>query len=140
MNRQVNSSCYNTYEINKVNWFVLPPHLEWYYKQNNPGYKTLPPLAIGCQDNEKVMSFIYPKESNQIYIPIQLDGTFGAVIFEVAHRDQTILHWHLDGEYIGVTEGVHKKEIQASKGKHIVSTVDEKGNKISKSIEIIGKN
>ena len=58
-----------------------------------------------------------------------MDGSFGKANFELAHHQpSTVVYWHLDGEYIGETSGVHQMQLSPSKGKHRVTVVDEVGN------------
>ena len=47
-NYQVNSSCESVSNIKQKSWFVLPPLMEFYYKQQNPFYKPLPSFKKGC--------------------------------------------------------------------------------------------
>jgi len=120
-------------------WFVLPPAMEYYYKLKNVSYKTLPDFLPGCnnQDN-KIMELIYPRDVNKLYIPVNLDGSMSSVIFEIAHRENnSVIFWHLDNKYIGKTNGFHKLPINASKGKHLLTSVDDKGNELKKYFEVI---
>src|SRR5699024_11929948 len=58
---QVNSSCYPLSEMKVKNWFSLPPVEEYYYKQQHPNYKFLPPYKSNClQDGQQLLAFIYP--------------------------------------------------------------------------------
>ncbi|MEI6457157.1 MAG: penicillin-binding protein 1C, partial [bacterium] len=41
---QVNSDCESPSEMKNISWFVLPPAQEWYFRTNNPFYRTLPPF------------------------------------------------------------------------------------------------
>ncbi|MDR3061533.1 MAG: penicillin-binding protein 1C, partial [Dysgonamonadaceae bacterium] len=36
--------CAGSDGIKQINWFVLPPAWAWYYKQQNPSYRNLPPI------------------------------------------------------------------------------------------------
>jgi penicillin-binding protein 1C len=101
---RVTSNCEDVNNMIHTSWFVLPPAQEWYYKSKNPSYKELPPFKEGCTTASNSMELIYPKETTKIYVPIELDGTIGKTIFQVAHRKaNTIIYWHLDDKYIGST-------------------------------------
>lgn len=131
---RVYEDCAGSRGIVQTSWFVLPPSWEWFYKEQHPFYKSLPPFSPECTevDNTKVMEFIYPYYNAIINMPKQLDGTPGAAIFELAHRNpQNKVFWHLDEKYIGETENFHKKEITASIGQHRITVVDESGNSLS---------
>ena len=86
------------------------------------------------------MQFIYPKISSKIYVPLDLDGTPGETVFEVAHRNQEVsIFWHLDDVFLGTTERFHQMGLRPAPGKHIITVIDESGEKLSKEFEIIGK-
>ncbi len=136
---QVTDECFSPSQMIHKSWFVLPPAMEYYYKLKNVSYKTLPDFLPGCnnQDN-KIMELIYPRDVNKLYIPVNLDGSMSSVIFEIAHRENnSVIFWHLDNKYIGKTNGFHKLPINASKGKHLLTSVDDKGNELKKYFEVI---
>jgi len=139
---QVNSSCENPEDIIQKSWFVLPPAMEFYFKERNPFYLSLPPYKKGClsNGNENVMEFVYPKELAKIYIPVDVHGKKGEVIFEVAHRNPSVkLYWHIDNQFVKVTTDYHEIGVQPSLGQHTVTVVDEAGNSILKHFEIVSK-
>lgn len=131
---RVYEDCAGIRGIIQTSWFVLPTSWEWFYKEQHPSYKSLPPFSPECTqvDNSKVMEFIYPYYNAVINMPKQLDGTPGTAIFELAHRNpQNKVFWHLDEKYIGETENFHKKEISTTLGNHRITVVDELGNSLS---------
>jgi len=136
---RVNSNCYDPLEMAHKSWFILPPVMEWYYKSKNPLYKPLPPFREDCLQNvyREPMEFIYPASNTRLYLPLELDGTLGSIVLEVAHHDpDAIIYWHLNNEYIGLTKHLHQLAIQPEAGTHLITIVDNKGNTISKRIEI----
>lgn len=131
---QVYEDCANERGIINKSWFVLPPVWEWYYKEKNISYKSLPPYSPECREDGKIklMEFIYPFPNLIIATPKQLDGTFARIVFELAHRKPSSrVFWHLDEKYIGETTDIHKKEYTPEKGKHKLTVVDESGESIS---------
>ncbi|MCK7537072.1 MAG: hypothetical protein MZV63_41990 [Marinilabiliales bacterium] len=127
---RVTSDCCDIYEMKHSPWFVLPPVQEWYYRQKHPNYEVLPPLSADCNQNAKrnSMDIIYPRELTKIYIPIDLDGKTGQVIFQVAHRvSEKTIFWHIDNEYVGSTKDIHEMGITIKEGKHTLTLVDENG-------------
>ena len=139
---RVDADCENADDIVHQNWFVLPPVIEYYYKSKNPGYVDLPPYRSDCKNfsQEISMEIIYPKKPSKIYIPVELDGTRGKTIFEVTHRDHGIeIHWHLDDLYLGSTKDMHQMEIAPPPGKHRLTLIDDKGEKITQTFEVIDK-
>ena len=119
--------------IRSVSWFVLPPSWEWYYKQQHPAYRSLPPFSPECRHGAsgQVMQFIYPYPNSIIKITKQLDGSRGKAVFDLAHRNpSTRVFWHLDNEYIGETSDVHQMELSPDAGEHALTVVDEGGNSL----------
>lgn len=86
------------------------------------------------------MELIYPKETIKIYVPVEMDGTIGKTIFQVAHRKaNAIIYWHLDDKYIGNTSKMHKLGVSPEPGKHVLTLVDEDGETLTQNFEIIKK-
>ncbi len=139
-NRQVNSNCYAINDIQTVAWFVLPPVMSWYYQKYHPRYRKLPPFASGCNTMAKgrLFGLIYPRQFTRVYIPAEQDGQRGKVVFEAAHENkQAILYWHLDDKFLGMTEGTHQMGIQAAKGLHTLTLVDNQGHELEQRFAVI---
>jgi penicillin-binding protein 1C len=140
--RQVNADCVSPAEIRNEPWFVLPPAMEYFYRQKHPEYKVLPPYAPGCASDRSIpaMEFIYPTQGVRIFIPRDQTGMLTRVVAEVAHRNPSKkIFWHLDDNYIFTTRYIHQAEILASAGEHVVTAVDEDGNSIKCRFEITGQ-
>ncbi len=85
------------------------------------------------------MGFIYPEWNARVYVPLEMDGSRGKVLFEAAHPDpQATIYWHLDGNYMGSTRHFHQMEMSPPPGKHVLTLVDEYGEDISVEFEVIG--
>jgi penicillin-binding protein 1C len=143
---QVHGNCISPSEMLHKSWFVLPPAMEWFYKSKQGNYRTLPPYRSDCllsilgNKNERSMELIYPRQQAKIYVPIELDGSLGSAVFEVAHRvPNKIIHWHLDGNYLGQTQHFHQMAIHPDPGFHKLILVDEDGEYLEQNFEIIGK-
>jgi penicillin-binding protein 1C len=139
---RVSTDCAPVSEMIHERRFVLPPTMEWYYRQHNADYEQLPPYREGCDEKSSAiaMEFIYPKENSQLYIPKEMDGKKGEIIFEVAHRDKdAVLYWHLDEIYLGSTQLFHQKGITARKGTHTLTITDNSGASIYKRFEVLEK-
>ncbi len=129
-NYRVNMECEDVHSMVHKPWFVLPPVMEWYYKNKNPLYKTLPPLRSDCVDNTNNpdIEFIYPIAFAKIFVPTELSGDPGQAVFEIAHRNpETKVYWHLDETYLGETQHIHQLECHPEKGEHLLKVVDENG-------------
>ena len=135
---RVSSNCYPVSEMLHQNWFVLPPSMEYYYKKNNMLYQTLPPMLPRCEEPEKQMEFIYPREWNRLFIPVDLDGTSGNIIFDLAHRQSSsVVFWYLDNQFLGTTSNFHQFELNPEIGWHTITVTDNLGNSLSKRFFVV---
>jgi len=137
---QVNSDCVSPMDIVNESWFVLPPAMEYFYRQKHSEYKPLPPVARGCSASKDIplMEFIYPTAGIKIFIPRDQTGESTRIIAEVAHRNPSkTIFWHLDETYIGTTRFIHQIDMLAGAGNHVLTVVDEDGNMIKCAFAII---
>jgi len=134
---RVFEDCAGSSGVKQVSRFVLPPAWEWFYKQNHPSYQSLPPLKPGCGQSGqfRVMQFIYPQRNTRISLPKQMDGSKGRVVFELAHvNPNAVVYWHLDQEYVGMTQTFHQMSLQPAPGARSITAVDNEGNSLSISV------
>ncbi len=138
---RVHAGCYPQNQIHSKPWFVLPPAMAWFYRSVDPFYRSLPPWMPACiTDNEKPMQLIWPDKPTKIYIPHEMDGTLGKVVFEVAHQSPSqLIYWYVDNEFQGTTQHLHKMALQPEKGKHQLVLMDEDGNILTERFEIVGR-
>jgi len=139
---QVTGNCVPPDEIVNKKWFVLPPSMEYYYKTKNYEYHVLPPFRPDCvqAENANPMEIIYPKDGARIYVPLEVDGTRGRVIFNAAHRQQGVkIFWHLDDKYVGETKDFHQIALNPDPGKHQLTLVDGNGNTVHIGFEVLAK-
>ncbi len=136
---RVNSNCYQVSRMQSLSWFILPPLMEWYYIQNDPRYKSLPPVMEGCYDEfVHEMEIVYPVPDSHVVIPFELDGEKGRIVLEVAHRNRDArVFWHIDESYLGATTGRHQLAVIISPGKHTLTVVDEQGNSESVRFDVL---
>jgi penicillin-binding protein 1C len=130
---RVSSACASPEDIINEKRFVLPPSMEYFYKQKHPEYRTIPPPAPGCTDDRSVavMEFIYPSPGVSIFIPRDQTGRMTRIVPEIAHRmPSKKIFWHLDDKYLTATKYIHHTELLASPGRHVLTAVDEDGNTI----------
>lgn len=141
---RVHGECERIADIRQVEWFVLPPAMEWYYKRNHSDYRPLPPYRPDClrtgTPGEPSMTIIYPGKSGKIYVPIELDGTRGRTVFEATHRDSgATVYWHVDEEYIGETADIHQMTLAPEPGKHMLTLVDENGERVARRFTVLSE-
>ena len=139
---RVTSDCEPVGNMQHKSWFVLPPLQAYYYKQRNSAYQTLPGFRKDCAahvpDRFRPMQVIYPKKNTKIYVPKEIDGRPGKVVFEMAHSTpSTVVFWHLNNDYLGYTKRIHQMSFTPSKGTHRLTFVDENGYELLLDFEII---
>lgn len=139
---RVHRDCVSTDNWVTTSWFVLPPVQEYYYAQRHPGYRKLPVYHPGCEPTEKVtgmMEWVYPHPGARIFIPRQLNGEPGRVVFELNHRQRNqLVYWHLDGEFIGITRDRHQMPVYTMPGKHTMVVLDQSGQELITVFTMLG--
>lgn len=136
---RVHSGCEELNKMTPASWFVLPP-VQAYYYQRQVEYPPLPPFKKGCDSNRILgtLDLIYPKQNARIFIPRQLGGNNGQVIFEAVHSDpKAVIYWHMDGIFFGKTSKTHNLGLKPEKGSHEVTLVDSQGESIKRSFEVL---
>jgi penicillin-binding protein 1C len=140
---RVNDECEAVSNMTAHKWFILPPSLEYYYKNKNSSYKSLPPYRQDCRiriSQKKSIDILYPQHNSKIYIPVELDGKPGRSIFEVAHREQDItIFWYLDNFYLGSTKDFHQMAVNPEPGWHKLTITDEYGESKAVMFEVLEK-
>ncbi|MGX5690232.1 penicillin-binding protein 1C [Arcticibacter tournemirensis] len=141
---QVTDDCVQPSDMVHKAWFVLPPAMEYYYQNKDFRYKPLPPFRPGCVGSDasasSPMEMIYPKDNARIYVPYELSGARGQVIFNAAHRKAgETIYWHLDDEYIGSTGNLHQLALNPAAGRHTITLIDMEGNRLEQTFTILDK-
>lgn len=138
---RVTENCVQPSEMVHRPWFVLPPTMEYYYKQKHADYRSLPAFMAGCANETiKPIDVIYPEEGAKIYVPVEISGERGATVFTATDRDKDAkLFWHIDEVYVGITNKFHQISVNPVPGKHILTVEDEHGETVTRSFEILEK-
>ncbi|HSD26874.1 MAG TPA: hypothetical protein VLL75_06190 [Vicinamibacteria bacterium] len=83
---------------------------------------------------------LHQAEAAAVYVPVEVDGSVGRVVFEAAHRDPTArVFWHLDDEYQGETRDVHQMALAPRPGAHRLVLVDERGETAGRRFTVVGR-
>lgn len=142
-NYRVYKNCYEGSPGEEV-FFNLPPVEAYYYKKRHVGYRDIPPLHPDClqeNDGRSEMRFIYPHEFSRIVLPIRANSERGEVVFRLAHRQNDHkVFWYLDHELVGETSSFHELALSPEIGPHQLTAVDQNGNRISRTLNIIKGN
>ena len=137
---QVDQSCYPFDRIVSKPWFVIPARAAHYYRQHHPDWKPLPPFHPDCafQASEQDMQLIYPQRPRRIRVPRTAGGAPSRTVFEVAHiRPEASIFWHLDDRFLGTTQTFHVMELNPSVGEHLLTLVDDQGNRLEQAFEVV---
>jgi penicillin-binding protein 1C len=143
---RVNDACEPVTRMRHTSAFVLPPAQEFYFRRGRADYRAPPPYRPDCSpdavaaNGKAPMDFLYPNANTRVYIPIDLAAQKGRVVFEAVHRDaNATLFWHLDQHYVATTRAFHTEALDISPGMHVITVVDQAGNRVSRPFEVIGE-
>lgn len=144
--QRVNSRCASVATMHSLDWFVLPPGEAYFYRQRHPDYQPLPTWRSDCVQSARAlvksapMALIYPDSNSAMYIPVELNGQRGKVIFRAVHRrpDATI-YWHLDDHYLGKTTHFNQWALRTTPGWHTLTLVDDRGFRLTRRFKILAK-
>ena len=135
---RVNSSGESVSRMQERSWFVLPPAQAYYYKNYHVEYQALPPLKPGCEeDQSRQIAILYPEHQAVLYLPKGFSGEREKVVMRATHaRSDATLYWHLDDVYLGETRQIHQMACLIEPGNHILTLLDEDGNRRSILFEV----
>ena len=143
---RVHGKCESVQAMSHETWFVLPPGQESFYRRWNAGYRPLPAYRADCAGTSaegsasSPVDLLYPDNGTRVYIPVELGGRKGRAVFAAAHRNpDATLHWHLDDRYVGSTSVFHEKALDVAEGLHVVTVVDEMGNRARRGFEVLAR-
>jgi penicillin-binding protein 1C len=143
---RVDSSCESPARMVHEPWFVLPPVQEYYYRRYHPDYRPLPPIRGDCSSlfqaeaGRQVISLVYPDVKTAVYVPVDLDGRPGQVVFEAVHRrPETIIYWHLDDRYLAATRQFHQLALSPGPGEHLLVLIDEDGHRLERRFHVLNR-
>ena len=136
---RVTSDCYPVDSMVHQSWFILPPLQAWYFKKRHADYHALPPYKKGCEPlNQRSMDLLYPNGEVKVFVPVELSGTKGRVVFEAVHLNpEAVIYWHLDDRYIAATRHIHQIELLPEPGNHVLTLVDETGEELVRNFRAV---
>jgi penicillin-binding protein 1C len=143
---RVHGDCERVANMESVNWFALSPAQESYYRRHHAEYRVLPPLRPDCaaaanaDAGRQPLDLLYPDHGARIYIPVDLAEKKSRTVFEAVHRDRdSVIHWHLDDQYLGSTRTFHQQALDATPGTHSITIVDQEGHQLSRRFEVLAQ-
>lgn len=142
---RVHSRCESVSRMQSVDWFVLPPAQEFFWRQYHSDYRSLPPWREDCLadrsevDDDQPMDLLYPHEGSRVYIPVDLDGRRSRAVLQAVHRQpQMNLYWHIDDNFLGVTSTFHEQSVSLEPGWHKLLLVDQQGYRLERWFQVLG--
>lgn len=129
---QVNSSCASVDEMISERRFVLPPAMEFYYRQCHADYEPLPPFSPACDaDGARRLAIVYPQSGKEVVRTRSFDGRLQGLVCQAAAADGAPLFWHLDDDYVGQSGADGKMTVSPTAGRHTLTVVDDAGQSAS---------
>ncbi|HEV7608851.1 MAG TPA: penicillin-binding protein 1C [Steroidobacteraceae bacterium] len=139
--QRVDSDCESPGNMRQANWFVLPPGEEFYFRRTHAEYRPLPALRADCAAANSArasLALLYPDANARVLIPRELDGSRGRTVFEaVSRRREATIYWHLDGQYLGETHTFHQQSLDMDPGEHILTLVDDAGERVARRFQVV---
>ena len=143
---RVHGGCEAPMNMQAESRFILPPVQEHYWRRFHHEYQFLEPWREDCvkglvnYSNEMPMDIIYPQEGAKVYIPYELSGRKGKVIFRASHRNaKSKLFWHINDEFIKETSVFHEVALDIPVGWHKLILVDELGVRLERWFKVLDK-
>jgi penicillin-binding protein 1C len=131
-------------EIKQKAWFSLPPDQEAWFRLRNPWYVPPPPIhpdcagLLGSDTETQELRLTYPASGARIFVPKNLNGERSKLVLQASHRRaEARVHWHLDEQYLGTTTQFHEWAVEPPPGRHTVTLVDEKGQRVVRVFEVL---
>ena len=142
---RVHSRCESVSQMQSVDWFVLPPAQEFFWRQYHSDYRSLPPWRADCLaqrgelDDDQPMDLLYPHEGSRVYIPVDLNGRRSRAVIQAVHRQpQMILYWHIDDRFLGETHTFHEQSVSLEPGWHKLLLIDQQGYRLERWFQVLG--
>ncbi|MFZ5480735.1 MAG: penicillin-binding protein 1C [Myxococcota bacterium] len=135
---RAHAGCVAASELRSEPRFVLPAGMEAYYTRHHARYRPLPPAREGCEDaGGSPLAVVSPAADTAIFVPTELDGSRGRVVFVATHREpDAVVYWHLDGEFLATTVAPHELALDPPKGEHRLTLVDGEGVRVERGFEV----
>jgi penicillin-binding protein 1C len=120
-------------------YFVLPPITEYWYTKHALSYHKVPHRIPGHNSTDtSELEIVFPEQDALLYIPVEIDGSQGAMVMEAADRDiKATIYWDIDGTYLGSTKDLHQLTVQPSPGQHTLTITDSHGNRRVRTFTIL---
>ncbi len=110
----------------KKSFLIFPPSIEYFI--NRIVLEKVPPFIDYDTDNQ--LEIIYPQSGIKIFIPKDLTGV-QSVKARAVSKKNVKLYWYIDDKFLGITRYKHEILFNENSGEHILTVIDENGNKAS---------
>lgn len=109
---------------------IYPPDVAYYLRAKGQYIAPLPSHYPPCPayKADETVSIIYPDHEARIFMPRDFDGKTQPVVCRVGQNTSlSTVHWYLDDQYLGSSQGEHKMSIIFNHGWNTIRVVDEAG-------------
>ena len=110
-------------------------------KNGGRGLAPLPPFHPSCPptSSKSDLGFLYPPADHfKFYIPYKLNEEKSKLIFSATHQQSNQqLFWHLNDQYLGMTETFHEMPFEVGAGQHVMLIKDSNGTETKVRFEVI---
>jgi penicillin-binding protein 1C len=126
--------------FNTDTMMVMPPLVEYYFRQSHIDYKPLPKISQACFSSGKGIGIIYPTQDVKIFAPRTPSGQ-NLIIAHAHATDGGKVYWYIDGRFIQATgdKVTHSISLNLGIGRHVIYVVTDKGESDEVVFEILNK-
>ena len=118
--------------------FVLDPIINNYYKKNTGLSHEMPKYKDGCGGQDELLRIVYPTQSAEILLPIDVDNRKQALIGKaLSSPGIDSIYWFVDHELKSITHTNHEVKLDLDSGNHTLTLVGSNGSEITHNFDII---
>jgi penicillin-binding protein 1C len=139
----IHDQCHQTI-VKRDTLYVLPPTMEYYYRQGNIDYKGLGTYDEDCPPVASEIRILYPDDGIKIFLPRVLSQLENKLIAKAyLPKNNSPMYWYIDGHYHTTTMGTsyeHSISLAAlGEGHHSILVQDASGASHSTTFDILPK-
>jgi len=121
---RVHNLCEDWNSASSSSRVVLDPRINNYYRKYSGIDLSLPAMSHRCPSIKDQVNILYPENNADILLPTDIDGLQENLVVSISvSQGVDSLYWFFDGEYMGLTQGNHKKQFQPKPGSHQVTVI-----------------
>ena len=118
---------------------MYPPEVVYQLNKQGKYPESVPQHNASCTGYhiENRMSFVYPKDSSRIWLPVDFNQQRQKIVFKLAHsQPKELVYWYIDDIYLGTTSVEHEKVLDVDEGWHTMTVNGQNGARCSVSFQV----